>query len=74
MNDPRYSGRPVRSGTRTAPRSSGAADRRAAERKRRQRARQRRQFRNFVLVCLAAVILISGSVGYLIGYRVGKRS
>ena len=74
MNDPRYSGRPAGSGTRTAPRSSGAPDRRAAERKRRQRARQRRQFRNFVLVCLAAVILISGSVGYLIGYRVGKRS
>lgn len=74
MNDPRYSGRPAGSGTRTAPRPSTPADRRAAERRRRLRAKQRRQFRNFVLICLAAVILISGSVGYLIGYRVGRRS
>ena len=74
MNDPRYSGRTAGSGTRTAPRPSTPADRRAAERRRRQRAKQRRQFRNFVLICLAAVILISGSVGYFIGYRVGRRS
>lgn len=74
MNDPRYSGRPAGSAARTAPRPSTPADRRAAERRRRQRAKQRRQFRNFVLICLAAVILISGSVGYLIGYRVGRRS
>ena len=74
MNDPRYSGRPAGAGTRSAPRPSTPADRRAAERRRRQRARQRRQFRNFVLICLAAVILVSGSVGYFIGYRAGKRS
>ena len=66
MNDPRYSGRPAGSGTRTP-------EQRRRQRAR-QRARQRRQFRNFVLAFLAVVILVSGSVGYLIGYRVGRRS
>ncbi len=78
MNDPRHSGRPAGSGTRTVPdrrpaqTSSQASRRRAAERRRRQRARQRRQFQIFVLSFLAVVILVSAGVGYLIGYHVGK--
>ena len=72
MNDSRYSGRAP---SRPRPQQSRSPEsRRAAERKRRQREKQRRRFRNFVLTFLAAVILISGTVGYAIGYRVGKRS
>ena len=78
MSDPRYSGRPVRSGTRTNPnqrpaRTSTPSDARRRRARARRRARQRRQFQIFVLTVLAVVILVSAGIGYLIGYQVGKR-
>ena len=86
MNDPRYSGRSAGSGTRTRPPQPrprpeqsdrpplSSAERRRRRERARRRARQRRQFQIFVLLCLAAVILVSGSIGYFVGYRAGKRS
>ena len=86
MNDPRYSGRSAGSGTRTRspqPRPRPEQTDRppiSPEERRRRRARakkraiQRRRFQIFVLMCLAVVILVSGSIGYFIGYRAGKRS
>ena len=86
MNDPRYSGRPAGTGTHTRspqPRPRPEQPDRppiSAEERRRRRARakkraiQRRRFQIFVLMCLAVVILVSGSIGYFIGYRAGKRS
>ena len=72
MNDYRPAGRSAQPGAR--PRTADPeAQRRAEIRRRKKRAKQRRQFRNFVLICLAAVILISGSIGYFLGYRAGKR-
>ena len=74
MNDPTYSGRPAAAGARTRTRQPMTPEqRRAAARRRKARERRRRQLRNFVLICLAAVILVSGSIGYALGYRAGKR-
>ena len=81
MNDPRYSGSPAGSGRRTAPRPEqtdrppiSAEERRRRRERAKRRAIQRRRFQIFVLLCLAAVILVSGSIGYFVGYRAGKRS
>ena len=81
MNDPRYSGSPTGSGRRTAPRPEqtdrppiSAEERRRRRERAKRRAIQRRRFQIFVLLCLAAVILVSGSIGYFAGYRAGKRS
>ena len=81
MNDPRYSGSPAGSGRRTAPRPEqtdrppiSPEERRRRRARAKKRAIQRRRFQIFVLICLAAVILVSGTVGYRMGYRAGKRS
>ena len=73
MNEPRPTGRPRQSGTRTAPDGRPVqTDERRRRARARQRARQRRRFQIFVLTFLALVILVSAGVGYLIGYHVSK--